>query len=102
MKKLLALLLAAVLIFSFAACGGKDDPEKTRRTMLKKLMHRTLSTKSLKKPRNLNPSAWKLWNTTSKRLLTSSFKTSSLIGNGSSKTTIQRMPMTLHQVQVMQ
>ena len=30
MKKLLALLLAAVLIFSFAACGGKDDPEKTK------------------------------------------------------------------------
>ena len=30
MKKLLALLLAAVLIFSFAACGGKDDHEKTK------------------------------------------------------------------------
>ena len=30
MKKLLALLLAVVLIFSFAACGGKDDPEKNK------------------------------------------------------------------------
>ena len=32
MKKILALLLAAVLVFSFAACGKKDTPEETTTT----------------------------------------------------------------------
>ncbi len=29
MKKLLALILAAVMVFGLAACGGKTDPTTT-------------------------------------------------------------------------
>ena len=49
MKKLLALLLAAVLIFSFAACGGKDDPEKNKADNDEKIDAQAVIDKELEK-----------------------------------------------------
>lgn len=49
MKKLLALMLAAVLIFSFAACGGKDDPEKTNADNDEKIDAQAVIDKELEK-----------------------------------------------------
>ena len=32
MKKLFALLLAVLMMFSFAACGGEEEPNETPKT----------------------------------------------------------------------
>ncbi len=49
MKKLLALLLAAALIFSLAACGGKDDTEETKANNDEKIDAQDVIEKELEK-----------------------------------------------------
>ena len=50
MKKILSLLLAAVLLFSLAACGGKNDPAETEKPEQTETPAPTDTTKPTEKP----------------------------------------------------